>query len=180
LAKRILLLTGAPGVGKTTVLTKTVEALKADGVTVGGMISCETRQRDMRVGFEVVDLISGKHGWLAHVNGRGPSVGKYHVKLPDLENIGVKAIVQATEQCQVVTVDEIGPMELYSKQFKQAVTQALESEKAMLAVIHAKAKDALITAAKQRADAEVFLVTVANRESLPFELEKAILGELAV
>jgi len=39
LHKRVLLLTGFPGVGKTTVLLKTVDALKAKGVSVGGMIS---------------------------------------------------------------------------------------------------------------------------------------------
>ena len=59
---RILVLTGAPGVGKTTVLTKTVDALKAKGVSVGGMISREVRENNVRVGFEILDLTSGKHG----------------------------------------------------------------------------------------------------------------------
>ena len=36
---RILILTGAPGVGKTTVLTKIVDAMKAKGMSVGGMVS---------------------------------------------------------------------------------------------------------------------------------------------
>jgi nucleoside-triphosphatase THEP1 len=41
--KRALLLTGSPGVGKTTVLTKVVNILKEKGYRVGGMISekCE-------------------------------------------------------------------------------------------------------------------------------------------
>ena len=62
---RVLLLTGAPGVGKTTVLTKTVDALKAKGINVGGMISREVREGGVRVGFEILDLSSGKRGWLA-------------------------------------------------------------------------------------------------------------------
>lgn len=48
---RVLLLTGAPGVGKTTVLTKTVDALKANGISVGGMICREVREEGGRVGF---------------------------------------------------------------------------------------------------------------------------------
>ncbi len=60
--KRVLLLTGAPGVGKTTVLIKTVDALKAKGVSVGGMISREAREGNVRVGFELIDLTYGKHG----------------------------------------------------------------------------------------------------------------------
>ena len=93
--KRVLLLTGAPGVGKTTVLIKTVDALKAKGVSVGGMISREAREGNVRVGFEIIDLTNGKHGWLAHINQKsGPQVGKYHVNLADLEKIGAAAITR--------------------------------------------------------------------------------------
>jgi nucleoside-triphosphatase len=171
LQKRVLILTGVPGVGKTTVLINTVDALRAKGISVGGMISREAREGNVRVGFEIVDLTSGKYGWLAHVNQKiGPQVGKYHVNLQDLENIGVKAILEAVENCRVVAIDEIGPMELYSQKFKQAVDQVLESEKLTLAIVHAKAKDHLIAQAKQREDAEIFTVSLANRDNLPEEI----------
>jgi len=62
------------------------------------------------VGFEIKDITNDKHGWLAYVNQKvGPQVGKYHVNLEDLENVGVKAIVEAKEKCDVVVIDEIGP-----------------------------------------------------------------------
>lgn len=110
-----MLLTGSPGVGKTTVLLKTVEALKAKGYNVGGMISREARVGGTRVGFEILDLTSSKHGWLAHVNQKsGPQVGKYRVNLEDLDEIGAEAIKKAVENFDVVAVDEIGPMELFS------------------------------------------------------------------
>jgi nucleoside-triphosphatase THEP1 len=41
--KRLLFITGSPGTGKTTVLLKTIEALKARGYGVGGMVSSEVR-----------------------------------------------------------------------------------------------------------------------------------------
>jgi len=44
-------------------------------------------------------------------------------------------------------------MELFSQKFKHSTARALESEKFVLAVIHARAKDPLITMTKQRADA---------------------------
>ena len=173
--KRVLLLTGVPGVGKTTVLIKAVDALKAQGVSVGGMISREAREGNVRIGFEIMDLTNSKHGWLAHVNQRtGPQVGKYHVNLQDLENIGAKAITEAMEKCDAVAIDEIGPMELFSQKFKQAVKQALESKKLVLAVVHAKAKDPLIGEAKQRADAEIYTVTMANRDDMPSKITRAI------
>jgi len=171
LQKRVFLLTGAPGVGKTTVLAKTVDNLKAKGVSVGGMVSREAREGGVRVGFEILDLTSGRHGWLAHINQRtGPQVGKYRVNIEDLESIGAEAIMGAVEKCAVVAIDEIGPMELFSIRFKQAVKQALKSKKTVLAVVHAKARDPLIAEAKQREDAETFIVTFDNRNMLAEEL----------
>ena len=74
--KRVLLLTGNPGVGKTTVLIKTVDSLKAEGISVGGMISREAREGNVRVGFEIIDLTNDKHGWLAHVNQKNWSASR--------------------------------------------------------------------------------------------------------
>jgi nucleoside-triphosphatase len=172
---RILILTGAPGVGKTTLLTKTVDALKTKGVRVGGMITREVREGNVRVGFEILDLTSNKHGWLAHVNGQGDlQVGKYHVNLKDLDNVGAAAIMQALEKCDVIAIDEIGPMELFSPKFKQAVAQALESKKLMLMVVHGKAKDLIVTQIKRRVDAEIFNVTFSNRENLTEQLARKV------
>jgi nucleoside-triphosphatase len=166
--KRVLLLTGAPGIGKTTVLQRTVEALKERGICVGGMVSREVREGGVRVGFEIEDLASGKRGWLAHVNQKsGPRVGKYRVCLSDLEEVGVAAIETAVNDCGVIAIDEVGPMELYSLRFKQAVAKTLESAKPVLAVVHAKAHNPLVTLVKQRKDSEIFVVTDANREGLP-------------
>ncbi len=176
---RVLILTGAPGTGKTTLLTKIVDTLKTKGVSIGGMISREVREGNVRVGFEILDLTSGRHGWLAHVNREsGPQVGKYHVNLDDLDNIGTAAITQALEKCSAIAIDEIGPMELYSQKFKQAVVQALESRKLLLVVVHGKANDPLVTQVKRRVDAEIFNVTFSNRESLLAHLTQKALDAL--
>ncbi len=166
--KRVLLLTGNPGVGKTTVLTKTVNALKEKGYCVGGMITREVRENGVRVGFEILDLNSGRSGWLAHVNQKaGPRVGKYRVNTEDLDLVGAEAVAESMENCAVTAIDEIGPMELFSEKFKEVTRKALESNKPVLAVVHWKARDKLITEAKSREDAENFTVTRENRDKLP-------------
>jgi len=152
---------------------KTVNALKERGICVGGMISREVREGGTRVGFEILDLSSGRRGWLAHVNQKaGPRVGKYRVNIEDLNTVGAQAITEAVEKCEVIAIDEIGPMELFSERFKEAVRKALESHKLVLAVVHWKAQDALINEAKRREDAETTSVTLENRESL----HKQIIG----
>ena len=176
LQKRVILLTGIPHVGKTTVILKTVTALKERGIFVGGVISREAREGGTRVGFEILDLNSGKQGWLAHVNLKaGPQVGRYRVNLEDLEGVGAQAISDAVENCAVVAIDEIGPMELFSAKFKAAVQKALESSKPILAIIHRKADAKLIREAKSRKDAEIITVTQENRNVLPVAIaEKTV------
>ena len=165
--------------GKTTVLMKTVEALKERGYSVGGMVSREVREGGVRVGFEIVDVNSSRRGWLAHVNQKaGPQVGKYRVNIRDLEDIGASTIVDAVESCDIVAIDEIGPMELFSGKFKEAARKALESRKVVLVVVHWKAQDRLILAAKNREDADSVIVTVENRERLPEVLAEKVVEYL--
>ncbi|MEM3597126.1 MAG: NTPase [Candidatus Bathyarchaeia archaeon] len=165
--KRIVLLTGSPGIGKTTVLTKIVETLRGKGYTVGGMISREVRSCRTRVGFEILDIASSKRGWLAHVNQpNGPSVGKYRVNIEDLNSVGVEAIERAVEEADVIVIDEIGPMELFSEKFKHTVKMAIDSKKPLVGVVHWKAKDKLIDEIKAREDAEVHIVNFENRDRL--------------
>jgi len=156
-----------PGVGKTTVLLRTVEALKAKGYKVGGMLSREVRSAGSRVGFEILSLSDNEHGWLANVNqGQGPQVGKYRVNLDDLNRVGVGAIMKAVESCDVVAIDEIGPMELYSDSFREAVTKAFQSMKPVVATVHWRQRDRLMSGYDKIGDAHLFEVTLENRERL--------------
>jgi nucleoside-triphosphatase len=168
LKKRVFVLTGSPGIGKTTVLARTVSSLRQRNLSVGGMYSREVREGQMRVGFEIVDVAAIKKGWLAHVNQKsGPQLGRYRVNLNDLETIGVGSIDYAVEKCDIVVIDEIGPMELFSEKFKKAVEKAIATKKLVIAVVHWKAQDNLVFETKNREDAEIFVVTSENRDTLP-------------
>jgi len=93
-------------------------------------------------------------------------VGRYRVNLADLDAVGVHAIMDAVENCDIVAIDEVGPIELFSQKFKDAVETALESSKTIIAVVHWKAKGRLIDKMKKREDAEIFTVTSGNRDTL--------------
>ena len=166
--KRLLLVTGSPGVGKTTVLLKVVEALKSRGYGVGGMISREVRSMGKRIGFEILDLTNGRTGWLASISYHGgPQVGRYRVNLSDLNDVGVRAVVEADQSLDAVIVDEIGPMELLSSRFREAVTKVAEGRKLVICTIHWKMRSNLTEDIRKREDAEMYAVTYENREKLP-------------
>ncbi len=165
--KRLLFVTGRSGIGKTTVLLNVAEGLKAKGYRVGGMIGKEVRREGRRVGFEIVDFGTGVKGWLAHVEQRvGPQVGKYTVNLETLDSIGANAVLDASKNADVVIIDEIGPMELFSQAFRKAVNEALNSSKLVLAVIHHSARDPIIESIKKRDDVFITTVDLANRNDL--------------
>lgn len=135
------------------------------------MISQEVRQAGRRVGFQITNVSSGKQGWLAHIQQKtGPKLGKYRINLADLDSVGVNAIEHAVANCEVVVLDEIGPMELCSEKFKKAACKALDFSPFLIVVVHQKAVHNLVVDAKSREDAQVFTVTLENRESLPDQL----------
>lgn len=165
---RILLVTGSPGIGKTTVVEKAVEELVGRGFKVGGMITREVRKGGTRVGFEIRDLSSGRKGWLAHVDQPfGPRISKYRVNLEDVEKIGARAIQDAVLAADVVVIDEIGPMELFSQPFRSSLMEAIRCEKPILASIHHRARGPFVGNITNRSDVEVIEVTFDNRDRLP-------------
>ena len=165
--KRLIFVTGPPGIGKTSVLLRSVNGLKNRGYEIGGMISRDVREGGVRVGFEIMDFSTGQRGWLAHINQpMGPKISKYRVNLTDLEAIGVSSILDAIGNADIIIVDEIGPMELFSSAFRDAVVKAVESDKPLLGTIHFGLRNSFVSSLKNREDAEIFEVTYEDRETL--------------
>lgn len=127
-----ILLSGAPGSGKTTLVRRVIERLSRP---VAGFYTQEIRQSGVRRGFELLTL-DGEHGLLAHIDfRRPPRVGKYGVDLGVLERLAVPAIRAGLAAGALIVIDEIGPMELLSAPFRQVVLEALESPSDLLATV---------------------------------------------
>lgn len=160
---RKILLTGRPGVGKTTVIKRVLERMRG---RAGGFYTEEIREGGIRKGFRIASL-DGVEGILAHVNYKSPyRVGKYGVKVEDLERVGVAALLRALAGCDLIVVDEIARMETFSHQFKRAVLRCLDSDKALLGTIQQR-DDPFLNSIRRRPDIQVMEVTVENRSSLP-------------
>ncbi len=153
-------ITGRPGVGKSTVIEKVVEELD---VNVSGIQCSEIRSEGKRVGFKIQDIATGRSGILSHVRCSGPAVGKYHVNLADLDDIGTNAIKKAAN-CDLVIIDEIGPMELKSHHFVSAVEHVLDSDRDMLVVLHHSSRHPL--ALRIREEFKIITVNEQNRDGL--------------
>ena len=163
--------TGSPGIGKSTVVEKVLAVMKC---RVGGVLARDKRFNGRRIGFEILDIDSGEVGVLADETGNGPQLGKYRVHLDCLENIGANAVQNAI-RCDLIVVDEVGPMELSSRRFISAVENAIASQKPMLVVLHEWSNHPL--AKKIRRTFKVISVTKENRDALVEDIAQAIYAE---
>jgi nucleoside-triphosphatase len=154
-----LLLTGAPGTGKTTIIREAISASKAKA---GGFYTQEIRQGGVRLGFEIITL-DGHRAVLAHADFRGPHrVGKYGVDVAAMDRTAVPAMRQAIRDCDVVVVDEIGKMELLSPAFRDVLPEVLESGKRLLGTIMLQPHP-FADQIKRDARVQVLLLTKASR-----------------
>jgi nucleoside-triphosphatase len=157
-----LLITGKPGVGKTTLIREVSQRLKNyDPV---GFYTQEIRVNGHRQGFRLLSL-DGRSGILSHIQHKGPHrVGRYGVDL-----IGFERFLTELDLChspsQLVILDEIGKMECLSTQFRTEVEKLLDSSKLILATIALKG-EGFISQVKQRPDCRLIFVTLENRDRL--------------
>ncbi|UCE19989.1 MAG: NTPase [Gemmatimonadota bacterium] len=168
-----ILLTGVPGIGKTTVIEKILSEIS---LNIGGFYTRELRRGKVRIGFRIVTP-DGHEGILAHTDCESPwRVGKYGVNVREMERVGVAALDQALQERDLIVMDEIGKMELFSKRFQHAVLRCLRSEKRVLGTIQ-KSKTPFLEAIRARKDVRLVEVTISNRDALPQEIAGILLKE---
>jgi nucleoside-triphosphatase len=159
---RNIFLTGVPGVGKTTLIRRVLESA---AVKAGGFYTEEIRDKGKRVGFGITTF-DGRKGILAHVNHKGRHrVGKYGVNIEDLEEIAAASVRSAVEKDDLVVIDELGRMELYSPLFQRVVIDALDSEKPVFGTIQIR-HNRFMDSIRARDDVRVIEVTKTNRDAL--------------
>jgi nucleoside-triphosphatase len=126
------LLTGGPGVGKTTIIR---QALEKTQLAAGGFLTEEIRAGGLRQGFRIITL-DVESAILSHIGIKSPyRVSKYGVDVEGLDRVGVTALTEATRKRGLVVVDEIGKMELFSLSFQEAVLTAINSDAKVLGTI---------------------------------------------
>jgi len=168
LIKKNLLITGLPGVGKSTLIKKLSEALTPLHPT--GFYTSEIREEGLRKGFELISL-EGSRGLLSHIDTQSPHrVGKYSVDVKGFEDF-LEAIPFFNPSIHLIIIDEIGKMECFSEKFEKLLGKILDSQKLVIATIALKGSG-LIAETKGREDIKIFEVTKKNRDSLFLEILK--------
>jgi nucleoside-triphosphatase len=159
----ILLLTGVPGVGKTTVLRRV--AAQLTGRRLSGFYTEEIREAGGRRGFRAATF-DGREVIMAHVDTASRArVGKYGVDLAVVDDLA-RSTLGADTGAEVYLVDEIGKMECFSSRFVAAMRALLDGATPVVATVALRGAG-LIAQVKTRGDAGCWMVTRANRDELP-------------
>ncbi len=162
---RVLLVTGVPGVGKTTVIRRVAERLR--GQALGGFYTEELREGGQRTGFRLIDFAGGALTF-AHVAISGPRVSRYGVDVAALD-ARAETLLAPRQDVAVYLVDEIGKMECLSPRFVAAMRHLLSSDRLVVATV-AKQGEGLIAEAKRWPGATLWEVSRPNRDRLPDEI----------
>ena len=143
-----LLVIGEPGSGKTSWCREYINQRRKPSSSVGGILSPAIAKQGQRLGSNALDLLTGQEIPFARLSHRssfkgGEKVGDYTISREGIL-FACHAIERAVEsRCDLVVIDEVGPLELHGKGLMPAVELALASAVNVLTVIRSSLREAL-------------------------------------
>jgi len=157
--RKNILIIGLPKSGKSTLLKKIISNYK----NKIGFVTNEVLKNGKRIGFEIETHL-GKKTCLASINFKSNfKVSKYFVDVNNLDKIIPE--VSKFGNGDLLFIDEIGQMELFSKNFKQLVFKYLDSSNICIATLSKVYSDNFTEQVKNRNDIIFIEITEENRDS---------------
>ena len=143
-----LLVVGEPGSGKTSWCSEYVDRRRESGSSIGGILCPAVEQQEQRVGSNAVNLLTDQEVPFARLSRNrsfraGEKIGSYTISRDGI-SFACGAVKEAVDnRCDLVVIDEVGPLELGGKGLMSAVELALASAVDVLIVVRSSLREAL-------------------------------------
>lgn len=175
--RRFVLLTGRPGVGKTTAVGRAVRQLQEDGVDVLGFWTEEVRDNDgRRTGFDIVRVDGSRVALSRKGEESDVRVGSYAVRVGEAGRafVTIASEVRSAGPDDVAVIDEIGPMEVAIDSFEELVETARKGAASLIVTYKQGSRDPLLARLRQLDGAADWTVTTDNRDAMPPRIVQAL------
>jgi nucleoside-triphosphatase len=131
----LVLWVGRKHSGKTSGVARLVQIARADGFVVAGRLAPAVYANDLLLGFDIINLRSGERAVLARRE-TGPGADqKFHFTTEGL-TLGNEALNPiATEDADLIIIDEYGPLELAFQGWRAATDRLMTSTGAVLLLV---------------------------------------------
>jgi nucleoside-triphosphatase THEP1 len=129
LSQKVFIISGAVGSGKTTLLQKTIETLKENNISVGGIYSPRILADERTIGYDVVDIMTeNREMLLREAEGAGlQKIGRYSIFPAGLQN-GKNALLSTkNSNNKIVVIDEVGHLELDDQGWANSITALINA-----------------------------------------------------
>ena len=156
--RKNILITGLPKSGKSTILKKIIQQFDQKI----GFNTNEVLENGERIGFEI-ETNAGDNSMLANVNFKTDfKVSKYFVNIKNLD--AIIPSVNKFNKNDLLFLDEIGQMQLFSEKFKVLVKKYLDSHNTFIATLSKIYNNEFIESIKKRNDIILIEINEENRD----------------
>ncbi len=134
---KVFVLTGEKDSGKTRLAEEISKALKSERLTVGGIIQSKVMRNNERYGYDLIDIRTQKSLPLCRIDAPDTGIVAGPFKFyPEGIRFGVASLsIAKTKDCDIVIVDEVGPLEMKGEGWHEAVSNLLENYSGYLLIV---------------------------------------------
>ena len=122
--------TGRTGTGKTKVINTLYYRLSSENISMGGILTRDIRKYGKRTGIEIMNISTGITFELADIDRKiGPRLQKFRINKDNIDNLIIDELYQSSTKAELLIIDMIGPMELFSNKFCDLLQSLLNEDK---------------------------------------------------
>ncbi len=162
----LIVLTGESGSGKTTLCARLAAELQARGRDVAGVLTLPRFDSGEKIGMEVADLRTGARVALAERAAPGAGTATLRWRFDDAALARGERILRAAVPCDVLIVDELGPLELIHQQGWCVAFDLLTTQQYRHALVVVRPHLVEHLSARVRMEMHLVTVTPLNREEI--------------
>lgn len=173
-ARKIYVVTGAIGEGKTAWLAKLTGLLKERGIRTGGVLALRIMEEGKTTGYDITDILTGERtAFLRHTGDATTGVERFTMDEAGYR-AGLRALNPSADRTMdVVIIDEVGPLELRGQGWSNRISGLMHETRAVL--ILAVRKN-LVEAVTEKFGIEAAgIIDVTNGDVVRFANEIAVL-----